>query len=87
MTKSNLSVVDQLNKSVFNILIVWLFKIKFFSQISSISLEISSPVIFKSGQCASKHNDTPPVPIPTSRTVLTPFGTKAASHTASLVGL
>lgn len=37
--------------------------------------------------CACRHSATPPVPIPTSSTVFAFVGAKAASHTASDVGL
>lgn len=54
----------------------------------NICSDVSRPVIARSGLCDSIHNDTPPVPIPTSRTVFAlDVGANAASHTASDVGL
>jgi type I restriction enzyme S subunit len=53
----------------------------------SISDELSMPSICASGLFANRHNDTPPVPMPTSKTVFAVLGANAASHTASDVGL
>lgn len=65
-----------------------LFSSAFCLQIFNISSDVSRPVIFAFGLCCSRHIETPPLPIPTSSTVLMfVTGAKAASHTASLVGL
>lgn len=54
---------------------------------SSISRDKSRPVICAVGLCCNRHSETPPLPMPTSRTDFAVVGAKAANHTASDVGL
>lgn len=64
-----------------------LFSLAFCAHAVSISGDVSMPVMFAAGLCACRHSDTPPVPMPTSRMLFAFVGAKAASHTASDVGL
>lgn len=86
-TISNVRSVRHVVMSVFINSISRLFNSAFCCAALSISSDISIPVTFRFGLCANMQSDTPPLPIPTSSTVLPVVGANAASHTASDVGL
>lgn len=87
-TMSNVRFVRHVVISVLISSSAWPFSSAFCSHAVNICCDVSNPVIVKSGLWASMHNDTPPVPMPTSRTVFAlAVGANAASHTASDVGL
>ena len=67
--------------------IILSFSFALASQADNISGEMSMPVTVAVWLCAIKHNDTPPEPMPTSKTCLALVGANAANHTASDVGL
>ena len=67
--------------------ILRLFNAAFFAHVSNICSETSSPVTTASLLFASRHIVIPPVPMPTSRTLVVFDGANDASQTASDVGL
>lgn len=87
ITKSNVRFVRHVVMSASINSTVLLFNAKFSAHARNISDDVSMPVICACGLFAVKHSDTPPEPIPTSRTVFAQVGANAASHTASDVGL
>lgn len=87
MTRSNVRSDFHVVISVFINSILALFNSAFVAHSFSIDSDTSMPVICAFGLFANRHSDIPPVPMPTSSTVLTPAGANAASHTASDVGL
>ena len=87
MTKSNVRVVRHVVISVLINSRCWLFKVAFMAHSDSMVSDVSSPVIWAVGLCVNKHRDTPPVPMPTSRTDFAVLGAKAANQHASDVGL
>lgn len=87
MTRSNVLSVRHVVMSVFINSMCCLFNSVFAAHADNMSAEISIPVTCAVGLFANMHNDTPPVPMPTSRTVFAFCGANAANHTASEVGL
>ena len=87
MTKSKVRSVRHVVMSAFINSMGQLFSSAFDWHADNISGDVSMPVIVAFGLCSCRHNDTPPVPMPTSRTLPWVIGANAASHTASDVGL
>ena len=87
ITRSNVRALCHVVMSVLINSMGVLFNLAFRSHSASISGDISRPVNCMPEQFAAIHNDTAPVPTPTSSAVFIPCGANAANHTASDVGL
>ena len=87
ITKSNVWLVRHVVISAFINSADLLFSLKFLSATSNISCDTSIAVISIFGMRDIRQSATPPVPVPTSKTVFGVPLAKAATHTVSDVGL